>query len=622
MACRDTPAVDEWDVDPSVDQFHRCRSIESSAYRALNPEKQQYECQRAVDLVHVVAPHGATQDLVRRVLRSHGWDVQTAAEHITQGVEDLVPKGARLMSSERPCTEVLELALSPDTGSQGHGASETCEICDESVPVTELLRTDPCGHVACARCWTRHVDMQIKDNNAKNVPCIGRRCKLLLDDDSVLHTASPIQRERARARLQEESFVEDSRSYNRWCPAPRCQNALQRQDTDSCDVLCDCGAGSCFDCGKDCHWPVPCKMMQKWEGLVPAMSRENVVPAVAKTTPTAINPGASYWEATVTKQCPGCARLIEKNGGCRFMHCKACGTRFCWECPFVCAPGHEHGAHSCTSKRSCAVPNDEVEKAVPPVLPPIPQLQLSAGREVPSARLLPFFRRFEEHRIAGIRAEQLLCSWGAAKRNPLEIEHSSFASLSKINAVRQLSECHYILKHVAVLEALGEVPELALANREYLAEVTQSLHDALVKWEPEGLGNLEGEIERYRQLSQNRIQVLQQVLRELGEEPPVYHAKRPSPYFEKIGPQPEFSHQTDRHPSYFLHPVAVQPTHAVPERADPQQGFDEYRFARETQEALRLSMVPQARQEDMDEDEAEQLAIAMSLSLYEEEMQY
>jgi hypothetical protein len=48
-----------------------------------------------------------------------------------------------------------------------------------------------------------------------------------------------------------------------------------------------------------------------------------------------------------TKQCPKCSVYIEKNGGCRAMHCqyKGCNTHFCWNCMKI--TGFHTDDHSC-----------------------------------------------------------------------------------------------------------------------------------------------------------------------------------------------------------------------------------------------------------------------------------
>ena len=40
----------------------------------------------------------------------------------------------------------------------------------------------------------------------------------------------------------------------------------------------------------------------------------------------------TYYDETLLRDCPGCGRTIEKNGGCNHMTCRACKTEFCWIC--------------------------------------------------------------------------------------------------------------------------------------------------------------------------------------------------------------------------------------------------------------------------------------------------
>ena len=38
------------------------------------------------------------------------------------------------------------------------------------------------------------------------------------------------------------------------------------------------------------------------------------------------------WMKKNAKKCPTCGTLIQKNGGCPHMTCKACTYEFCWTC--------------------------------------------------------------------------------------------------------------------------------------------------------------------------------------------------------------------------------------------------------------------------------------------------
>lgn len=67
----------------------------------------------------------------------------------------------------------------------------------------------------------------------------------------------------------------------------------------------------CFNCLKDPHSPVPCKMVNQWMEKCEGEGET-----------------FKYISAN-TKDCPKCGSPVEKNGGCNLMTCR-CGTFFCW----------------------------------------------------------------------------------------------------------------------------------------------------------------------------------------------------------------------------------------------------------------------------------------------------
>src|SRR3989344_8798860 len=75
----------------------------------------------------------------------------------------------------------------------------------------------------------------------------------------------------------------------------------------------------CFNCLKDPHSPVPCKMVNEWMEKCEGEGET-----------------FKYISAN-TKDCPKCGSPVEKNGGCNLMTCR-CGTFFCWVRVFTSSP--------------------------------------------------------------------------------------------------------------------------------------------------------------------------------------------------------------------------------------------------------------------------------------------
>ena len=70
----------------------------------------------------------------------------------------------------------------------------------------------------------------------------------------------------AKAKYQHlitNSFVECNRLM-RWCPAPNCSNAIKAHYFAAQPVKCHCSRVFCFGCGKACHEPITCDLLNKW----------------------------------------------------------------------------------------------------------------------------------------------------------------------------------------------------------------------------------------------------------------------------------------------------------------------------------------------------------------------
>jgi len=115
-----------------------------------------------------------------------------------------------------------------------------------------------------------------------------------------------------------DSFV-NGNPLVKWCPAPNCKFAVSLKEI-SVDrneaILCKCGFYWCFRCGGLGHEPATCKELEDWKvknsGGDESLNEKFIL--------------------SITKKCPNCKTLIEKNGGCNHMTCHKCHFHFCWLC--------------------------------------------------------------------------------------------------------------------------------------------------------------------------------------------------------------------------------------------------------------------------------------------------
>eukprot|EP00463_Aulacantha_scolymantha_P004102 TRINITY_DN5083_c0_g1_i1.p1 TRINITY_DN5083_c0_g1~~TRINITY_DN5083_c0_g1_i1.p1 ORF type:complete len:172 (-),score=16.58 TRINITY_DN5083_c0_g1_i1:3-518(-) len=129
------------------------------------------------------------------------------------------------------------------------------------------------------------------------------------------------------AKYMRDAFVEKNKQI-KWCPGANCSNAVEYIAGTERDIKCNCGHVFCFSCGLDAHLPVPCDLAMKFLQLEQG---DALTEALLKA---------------ITKPCPGCKVLIQKNEACIHMTCKKCRHEFCWLCKKNWR-GHGGGYYSC-----------------------------------------------------------------------------------------------------------------------------------------------------------------------------------------------------------------------------------------------------------------------------------
>uniref|UniRef100_A0A0A9X9G4 RBR-type E3 ubiquitin transferase n=1 Tax=Lygus hesperus TaxID=30085 RepID=A0A0A9X9G4_LYGHE len=111
--------------------------------------------------------------------------------------------------------------------------------------------------------------------------------------------------------LKHRNFGENSR-YHINCP--RCSRVIQRPiPAPQQQIRCICDQSICLKCGEAMnHSPLPCDLVKVFYSIC-TNSNEDLIRAI-------------------TKSCPSCHVLIEKDRNCNHMTCTRCGYQFCWLC--------------------------------------------------------------------------------------------------------------------------------------------------------------------------------------------------------------------------------------------------------------------------------------------------
>lgn len=219
----------------------------------------------------------------------------------------------------------LHMTLSPDPAPYPADMPETdvmCDVCYGSVDSRAQMDAAPCGHFACASCWTGHLQGAAMNKGILSVSCMG--CAEPLRDRMFRKYLTLEQRR--KVHLWDLGMLASQSSDTRQCPAPSCTYLVRYPKGIARDVHCRCGFIFCFQCMKEGHAPATCSAAEKW--------RERSVEDRQMFS----------WLFSNCRPCPRCHMMIEKNDGCSSMTCgrhahggviaagHGCGLHFCWIC--------------------------------------------------------------------------------------------------------------------------------------------------------------------------------------------------------------------------------------------------------------------------------------------------
>jgi len=135
----------------------------------------------------------------------------------------------------------------------------------------------------------------------------------------------------------------------------------------------------------------------------------------------------SKWMASYTKECPKCAFVIHKEGGCQYMTCTNCHHKFCW----VCLGNFDHKNHSCNKYKE--------EKGVDP-----------NSERSKMNKFIHFYTRFTTHEQSS-KLEDKLLKIADETMEKLSNEGQSWIDVQYIKqATLQLMEARNILKYTYI----------------------------------------------------------------------------------------------------------------------------------------------------------------------------
>jgi len=173
-----------------------------------------------------------------------------------------------------------------------------------------------CGHVFCKQCTLQYFITKVETNQVadSHLICPNPYCeKPQVTEENVwdvFRFPSNHWRFDKFMRLRNAWKIEVDPN-KAWCL--HCNMGVLQLSRNGCfnrSIKCSderCTQKSCAKCGLNPHPFVSCSR---------ARSRHF----------------SMYVNSNRCKRCPGCNVMIEKNGGCNHMSCRACGKQFCWLC--------------------------------------------------------------------------------------------------------------------------------------------------------------------------------------------------------------------------------------------------------------------------------------------------
>ncbi|CAN8245799.1 unnamed protein product [Cochlearia groenlandica] len=214
-----------------------------------------------------------------------------------------------------------------EEGDETNAEYETCPACYSHVSPLHKLEVRGCFHRICFTCVRDCFSSQLARGDTVLCPYPGgcekelviEDCRGIVDDDAlnlIVH------------RKKEKAIPVLDRVY---CPKPSCNFLMSDSEIPlgfSVDPRQKSVARTCVECGlcfcKKCH--VPWHYKKTCDEF--------------KKSQSYLTSDAGLFESLVKTQgwmnCPQCATVVQKTGGCQRIKCRHCNNKFCYACGAPC----------------------------------------------------------------------------------------------------------------------------------------------------------------------------------------------------------------------------------------------------------------------------------------------
>jgi ariadne-1 len=189
---------------------------------------------------------------------------------------------------------------------------DMCIVCGDSFPLEEFWCLQ-CGHAFCTSCWRDQIKAFI-EHGALQICCLMDECTCKMPPSCVNGICGREIYGNILTYIRDRQVAAADTLTN--CPNPSCSKPINLLSSSLCNVMkcVYCRLEFCLECHEPSHVPASCSEKQIWE----------------TSTGAEIMQQRLFGENV--KKCPNCKAIIEKNGGCNHMTCKACAHEFCWMC--------------------------------------------------------------------------------------------------------------------------------------------------------------------------------------------------------------------------------------------------------------------------------------------------
>ena len=206
-------------------------------------------------------------------------------------------------------TRLLSLNLEPQANS--------CPICTEDYPITDLQTLLPCKHHFCSACLKEYLAVKINSNQVLNISCPQSGCTEIFTDKILEGVLEPDIYRKYRELILKKVSIRGSKQH--FCPNPGCSRPFKPKKNKEF-TQCTCGTKICNYCNNFYHEGKSC--VESIDPEFEIYAKENGI-----------------------KFCMMCKTIVSREGGCAQITCSVCDYQWCW----VCGRSYET-IHICTGE--------------------------------------------------------------------------------------------------------------------------------------------------------------------------------------------------------------------------------------------------------------------------------